>query len=313
MKGYINKFLCFLGVMFIILFSGYHFAKASEPIDINKAFPKIMTQQPKDETSGELPIRSQPVSELPWDKDEDFLKAKKENNAEVLMGAFKTVLLDPGKGEEHNVHLCAKLLCETVISSGKVYSQNKTVGPYTESKGFQSGPSYTGGKIVKTTGGGVCKVATTVYNVAVLSNLQITQRHCHSMPVSYVPYGQDATVSYGNRDLMFKNTRSSPILIWSQAIGDTLYVAFYGSEPSPKIEWHHETLSVKKRSTIYNKNPKLPTNTRNVIKNGMDGKVIKSSVKIYHPNGEVETKKMGVSYYNPLPNIIEVDSDFKPS
>lgn len=315
MKSYINKFLCFLCIIFITLFSSHYSVIASETVDINKS---IERQQPRDdldlsESADEFPILSKPVDKLPWDDDEDFLKAKKENNTDVLMGAFKTVLLDPGNGEEHNVHLCSKLLCGKVVKSGKVYSQNNTVGPYTKAKGFQSGPSYTVGKIVKTTGGGVCKVATTVYNVAVLSNLPIIQRHFHSMPVSYVPYGQDATVSYGYRDFMFKNSRSSPILIWSQAIGDTIYVAFYGNEPSPKVEWHHETLSVRKKTTIYRKNPKLPANTRNILKRGMDGKVVKSSITIYHLDGKVETKKMGISYYNPLPTIIEVDSQFKPN
>ena len=37
------------------------------------------------------------------------------------------------------------------------------------------------------------------YNVAVLSNLKIIERHNHSMPVPYVPYGQDATVAYGSK------------------------------------------------------------------------------------------------------------------
>jgi vancomycin resistance protein YoaR len=71
------------------------------------------------------------------------------------------------------------------------------------------------------------------------------------MPVSYVPYGQDATVFYGSYDFKFKNNSFSPILIWAQAIDDTLYIGFYGNYTPPKIEWHHEVLDTRKTTTIY--------------------------------------------------------------
>ena len=95
-----------------------------------------------------------------------------------------------------------------------------------------------------TEGGGVCKIATTLYNLAVLSNLEVIERHNHSMPVNYVPYGQDATVAYGVKDLRFKNTTENSILIWAEMIGNRLYMGFYGSEKPPKVIWNHEVSNV---------------------------------------------------------------------
>ena len=54
------------------------------------------------------------------------------------------------------------------------------------------------------TGGGACKIATSLYNLVVLTNQEVIERHNHSMPINYVPYGQDATVAYGVKDLNLK-------------------------------------------------------------------------------------------------------------
>jgi vancomycin resistance protein VanW len=291
MKNDIKKRIAFIEIVFTVTFLIY-----SNFSFIGYALTK--------QTLSFLPMRSGPLTKLPWAKDKKFLKAKKTNNTPILMAAYKTVLLDPSPGEEYNVHLSARLLCGTIVKSKHTFSQNKTVGPYTNSKGYRKGPTYTVGKVIKTTGGGVCKLATTLYNVAILSNLVITKRYYHSMPVSYVPYGQDATVSYGTHDFKFKNNTSFPIMIWSKGIGDTLYIGFYGRKLSPKVTWNHKVLSVKKTKTIYKKNPKLRHGKRKIIIYGMDGKKVKSWVKIRYPNGKVQIKQLGISKYKPLPYVI---------
>ena len=294
MKNYIKKQTIFIGLVFTITFLIY-----SNLSYTGYAFSK--------ETVSILPMRSGPTTKLPWANDKRFLNAKKTNNTPILMAAYKTVLIDPSPGEEYNVHLSARLLCGKILKSGRVFSQNKTVGPYTITKGYRKGPTYTAGKVIKTTGGGVCKLATTLYNVVVLSNLQIIERYYHSMPVSYVPYGQDATVSYGAHDFKFKNNKSFPILIWSKGVGDTLYIGFYGRGPSPKVSWNHKVLSVQKTKTIFKKNSKLKNGKRKVIIYGMDGKRVKSWIKIQYPNGKVQFKQLGVSKYKPLPYVIQIN------
>ena len=58
------------------------------------------------------------------------------------------------------------------------------------------------------------------------SNLEIIERHNHSMPVAYVPYGQDATVAYGIKDFKFKQ-HPFPILIWAEGIGNRLCIPIW--------------------------------------------------------------------------------------
>lgn len=248
---------------------------------------------------------SGPTNEMPWENDDEFTKARLRNGTNVLLGGYKTVLKDPLPGEEYNVHLAASMLAGIVIKPGEVFSQNAAIGPYTQDKGFEKGPTYIGTTLTTTVGGGVCKIASTLYNVAVLSNLKIVERHNHTMPVPYVPYGQDATVSYyGNKDIRFANNTGSDIMIWAQGIDNVLYMAFYGSQPAPGVEWKHEVLQVIKAPVQYKINPRMGPGEQKLLLEGMDGAVVKSWVTV-STNNNTETRYMGVSSYRPMPHLIE--------
>lgn len=247
---------------------------------------------------------SGPTAEMPWENDEEFIKARLRNGANVLLGGYRTVLKDPLPGEEYNVHLAASLLAGTVVKPGEVFSQNAAIGPYTEEKGFEKGPTYIGTTLTETIGGGVCKVASTLYNVAVLANLKIVERHNHSMPVPYVPYGQDATVSYGSKDIKFMNNTKSDIMIWAKGVGNVLYMAIYGSQPGPEVKWIHEVVEIRKAPVQYKINHELAPGEEKIILEGMDGAVVRSWITISTSNS-METKYMGVSSYKPMPYIIE--------
>ena len=221
------------------------------------------------------------------------------------MAAYRTVLLHPLSGEEANVHLAARNLAGTVVAPGEVFSQNTCLGPYTKEKGYKLGPSLSGDAIYPTYGGGVCKIASTLYNVAVLCNLPIVERHCHSKPVPYVPYGQDATVSYGLFDFRFKNNTSFPIIIWAEALDNKLYIAFYGSETPPQVEWHHQYIRTFAAGKIYKNNPALQKGEERLIEEGADGAIVESWITIRYENGLLETKQLGRSYYDPYPYLYE--------
>ena len=251
------------------------------------------------------PIKSGQLSSLPWDDDETFLKAKDKHNTPTLMAAYCAVLKDPLPGEEINVHHAAKLLSGKTVEPGAIFSQNREIGPYTKENGFNEGPTYVGAKVSTTIGGGVCKISSTLYNIAVLANLEIVERHNHNMPVPYVPYGQDATVAYGAKDFKFKNNTDFPILIWAQGIDNILYMALYGQEKPPLIKWQHQFLNRQPAPVIYKTNPNLTPNTEKILIEGMDGATVKSWILITDREGNTTRKYMGTSYYNPMPYIIE--------
>lgn len=255
----------------------------------------------------DIPEISSEVYNMPWKNDKDFLKAKDKYNTHLLIAGFSAVLKNPLPGEEYNVSLASKKIKGLVIKPSKIFSQNLSIGPYTKLRGFKEGASYIGGNIKMTEGGGVCKIATTLYNLAVLSNMEIIERHNHSMPVNYVPYGQDATVAYGIKDLQFKNTTESPLLIWSEMIDNRLYMGFYGREKPPKITWNHEISNLVEPPIKYIKNEGINPGEMNILLEGMNGATVKSNIIITYRDGHYVIKNMGKSYYQPLPKIIEIN------
>lgn len=255
----------------------------------------------------DMPDESGVVNNLPWVDNDKFLKAQEENKTNILMSAYCAVLKDPLPGEEFNVHLAASSIAGTVIAPNQIFSQNNKIGPYVESKGYKIGPTYIGTKLTTTVGGGVCKISSTLYNVSILSNLEIVERHNHSMPVPYVPYGQDATVSYGAKDFRFKNNTNFPILIWAEGIENRLYIGFYGRAKPPEIEWNHKILQVTEAPKYYKKNPNLIEGEEKTIVEGMAGASVESWITIKKSDGTTQTKHLGVSYYKPMPHVIEVN------
>lgn len=267
-------------------------------------------------SAGELPSRTnnQPTllaksgipDILPWENDPDFKAAQEKNDTPVLMASFCTVLKDPLPGEESNVHLGARYLKGTVIAPGAIFSQNRRVGPYSWGRGFKEGPVYLGSRVSRCVGGGVCKIASTLYNVTVLSDLPVVERYPHRMPVPYVPYGQDATVSFGVKDFKFRNSTSAPIMIWAEGVDNRLYMAFYGKKEPPEVVWHHQWLKTYATRKTYRSNYQLPKGQEKVVVEGMDGGVVKSWVTLTYPDGNSVIRSLGRSYYDPLPYVIEV-------
>ncbi len=272
--------------------------------DINSK-PEFMIN--KRDNRYDVPDKSGEVSNMPWRNDKEFLKAKDKYNTHVLIAGFCAVLKNPLPGEEYNVNLASQKIKGQVIKASKIFSQNSTIGPYTKIRGFREGASYIGGNIIMTEGGGVCKIATTLYNLAALSNLEIIERHNHSMPVNYVPYGQDATVAYGVKDFRFKNTTEDSILIWAEMIGNRLYMGFYGSEKPPKIVWNHEISNIIPPPVKYIKNENLNSGEMKTVLGGMDGATVKSTITIFYNDEHYIIKNMGISHYQPLPKVIETN------
>lgn len=252
-----------------------------------------------------ISVDSGAVDKVPWEKSRVFQETLRKNPTPTLMAAYRTVLPDPLPGEEYNVHLAARLLAGTTILPGQIFSQNQTLGPYNAWRGFKEGPTYIGSQLTTTTGGGVCKVASTLYNVVILCNLPVVERHAHSMPVPYVPYGQDATVSYGMKDFKFQNNTPFPILIWAQGVNNQLYIGFYGCKSPPRITWHHRVIQIRKAENVYRYNQGLPRGGEKVVLKGMDGALIRSWVSIKLDNGTTLTRQLGNSNYFPMPTVIE--------
>lgn len=136
---------------------------------------------------------------------------KKVLFADVL--AQKTTTLTSSSPRNNNITLACKAINGLILNPGEEFSYNGVVGQRTSAGGYQSAGAYADGQVVSEVGGGICQVSSTLYYTQLLANLETTSRMCHYFPVSYLPYGLDATVSWPAPDFKFKNTRDYPIKI----------------------------------------------------------------------------------------------------
>lgn len=129
-----------------------------------------------------------------------------------------------------NIKLAAKTLDGLVLAPQEEFSFNQRVGERTSAAGYKEAMIIVNNQFVPGLGGGVCQVSSTLYNAALLAHLEILERHPHSMEITYVPPGQDATVAYPDLDLKFKNNTSGYLLIRCHTQGNTLTFELYGKE-----------------------------------------------------------------------------------
>lgn len=129
-----------------------------------------------------------------------------------VLASFSTAA-GGGNGRLHNILLSTEALNNTLLLPGEVLSFQETVGPPVPDRGYQLAPIIVGGEVVPGYGGGICQTATTLYNAALLAELEIVERHRHSMPIDYVPPGMDATIAYDSLDLKIKNNQATPIIV----------------------------------------------------------------------------------------------------
>jgi len=151
---------------------------------------------------------------------------------EVILGSCATALA-PDDNRTKNIDLAMKRLNGQMVEPGKVFSFNGVVGRRTAGRGFLPAPVLFQNRRNILIGGGVCQVSSTLYNAALLADLEIVERYRHSSPITYLPLGLDATVSYGYRDLKFRNTHPFPILITASLTEEMMTISVLGTGKLP--------------------------------------------------------------------------------
>ncbi|MCF0145542.1 MAG: VanW family protein [Eubacterium sp.] len=172
------------------------------------------------------------------------------SNIRNLLGESTTQFDAEDTGRTTNITTAAQHIDGTVLYPGEIFSTLLTIGPTTEENGFALGTSYAGSEIVKSYGGGVCQVSTTLYNAVLKSELDVIERHNHSMRVHYVDPGFDAAISddseAGAVDFSFVNAFDAPVYIQAEVGYGTVTFRIYGKENRSKdrtIEFQNKITS----------------------------------------------------------------------
>ena len=128
-----------------------------------------------------------------------------------------------------NITLASMAIDGHMLEPGEEFSFNQVVGRRTEARGYRPGPMISSGQVVMGIGGGICQVSSSIYNAIMDSDIRITERRAHTLPVDYLPRGRDATVSWGSIDFRFVNNTEHPMRIDASVDGRTLSLQVYGT------------------------------------------------------------------------------------
>ncbi|MFA9377571.1 MAG: VanW family protein [Lachnotalea sp.] len=209
-------------------------------IDVNesiKAVENALADWNREDTSIDLAVK---VVEPEVTKD-DYSKVKD------VLSTFTTSFTSSGTSRSANIVNGAKLINGSILLPGETFSTYKAITPFTAENGYYLAGSYLQGQVVDSFGGGICQVSTTLYNTVLRAELQVEERHNHSMIVGYVDPSADAAISESaGKDFTFVNTTEYPIYIESATGGKKITFTIYGCETraaNRTIEYKSETLT----------------------------------------------------------------------
>lgn len=163
-----------------------------------------------------------------------------------VLGTFTTDFSSSGSSRSGNLSNGASKINGHVLMPGETLSGYECMHPFTTANGYYTAAAYEGGRVVDSIGGGVCQIATTLYNAALRAELEITQRQNHSMVVGYVKPSMDAAIAGTVKDIKITNNYSTPIYVEGYTENRKLTFTIYGKETRPgnrTVEYVSETLS----------------------------------------------------------------------
>ena len=157
-----------------------------------------------------------------------------------LIGSYRTdYTLSSDKSPERveNLKLASNAVSGTLVAPGEVFSFNELAAPleYNETHVIVDGQETTAD------GGGLCQVASTLFNAANYAGLEIVERNPHFSELPYIRPGMDATVWFGSLDMQFANTTDGYLLV-QESVGDDgyVYASIYGRPTGMEVEMNSE-------------------------------------------------------------------------
>lgn len=228
--------------------------------------------------------------------------------SQTLVASFATAYNNASPNRNANLEVaCNKIT--TLILPDETFKLSNYLEPFTEAAGYKNAGVIINGKVEDGIGGGVCQVASTLYNAVLLTDLEIVMRQNHSLAVSYVPLGRDATYSTDIIDFRFKNNSGYPLFIEGYCKDNQVIINLYGSKTMKSnydIKFASELIeTIPAPSTIYEEDPTLEEGKESIEVKGLDGKRIKL-YKLYYQNGvEVKRVLVNTSYYKPRAAVIK--------
>lgn len=251
--------------------------------------------------------REAPLINLPFHTihPEITVESLKAERIERKISQFTTTYRSSGTGRVHNIRSTAATVHDTLLAPGDVFDYEKIVRQTEKQFGFKQAPVIVNGKLVPGIGGGICQVSSTLYNAVLRSGLDIVERQNHSLPVRYVPLGQDATFASGYINFKFRNNLESHLLIRVETTEAQITVKLFGSMPEGlTYEVRSEIVSTIQPPVQYVRNPHLQQGSTKVISKGVTGYIVDTYRTAKQDGKVISSERVSRDHYRAKPTII---------
>ena len=221
------------------------------------------------------------------------------------VGGYSTSF-NPGQDRVINVGLGAKVLDGHIIPAGGTLSLNEVLGKRTEERGFVPAPMIVGTIEIPAVGGGVSQIATTLYNAALESGLDVVRHTPHRLYISRYPAGRDATISWTEPDLVIRNDWAVPVLIRAETGVSWIKINMYSRPLGRRVELAtSEPFAQTDPPTRKIINDALVTGEERDIQPGGKGFSITVTRRVYRRETLIKDERFSTTYA-PDPHLIAV-------
>ena len=226
----------------------------------------------------------------------------------TVISEYETEYTGGATNRNTNIHLAADLLNNSIVkANGGTWSFNEVAGECNEEKGFKGAGVIVGGEFTDDVGGGICQVATTVFNAVYEAGFPIDERSNHSLYIASYPSGRDAAISWPEPDLVWHNDTNCDILVQTSWTDETITVRLLGVDPGYTVETvEGEFKDGEKHSVRTVENDDLEQGETQIKQGGVDGSSIDVVRTVRDANGNIVRKDTFTSVYDAQDEIIEV-------
>ncbi|MFD4588466.1 VanW family protein [Streptomyces sp. NPDC058434] len=134
-----------------------------------------------------------------------------------------------------NIARAVERIDGSVVLPGKEWSFNRTVGERTKENGFVDGIMINDGQYVKSPGGGVSAVATTMFNAVFFAGVKPVEYGAHSFYIERYPEGREATVAWGTLDLRWLNDSGNAVYVKAESTDTSVTISFLGTKKYDEV------------------------------------------------------------------------------
>lgn len=224
-------------------------------------------------------------------------------NITYKLGEFETAFNPDNEARVHNIRMACGKIDQTLLLDGQEFSMDKSLGERTEQNGYRPAKVIVNNELVEGLGGGICQVASTMYNSVLLSGLEVLERRNHTLVPSYIEPGRDATISQGYIDLRFRNNTGYAVLIEAKTVGNKVKVTIWGCEQEVKTTARIRTKIIEiiePKEIEYIPDSSLKAGVEKVVREAKPGYKVEVYRDILDMSGNViKTEIISVDIYQP--------------